>query len=209
MLIEVLDIMEQSLYIIDDDSDIREYISAITDSLHIMNQSYKSATEFLASYRSDFQGCILSDVLMPDMTGLEFQEQLIHKNIKLPLILMSSFGNISMVKMALKRGAIDFLEKPLNIQELTQSILSGLQISDEQNKRNHQVDDVERKLHSLTKREYEIFILLINGIANHQIANNLSLSVRTIETHRYRIMKKMEVNSLMVLAQTFKYLIED
>jgi len=200
--------MKQSLYIIDDDADIRKYIGTITDSLHIMNQSYKSPTEFLSSYQSDFQGCILSDVLMPDMTGLEFQEQLIQKNIKLPLILMSSFGNIAMVKTALKRGAVDFLEKPLNIQELTQSILSGLKISDEQRKRIHQVGDVDRKLDSLTKREHEIFILLIKGVDNRQIAESLNLSIRTIETHRYKIMKKMGVNSLVVLAQTFKYLIE-
>jgi len=198
-----------TLYIIDDDSDIREYISTITDSLHVTNESYASATDFLNSYRPSFQGCILSDVVMPDMTGLEFQEQLIHRNIQLPLILMSSFGNISMVKTALKRGAIDFLEKPLNVQELTKCVLSGLKLSSEQSKKVHQMDDISRKVNSLSKREKEIFMLLKEGNDNHQIAEKLHISIRTIETHRYKIMKKMHVNSLVELTHTFKYLSSD
>ena len=201
--------MNQSLYIIDDDADIRQYICTITDSLGVMNQCYASASEFLLSFRPEFQGCILSDVIMPDMTGLEFQEQLIIRDIKLPLILMSSFGNISIVKTALKRGAIDFLEKPLNIQELTLSVQSGLQLSEKNSRKTHEIEAILHKIKSLSKREKEVFCLLKDGADNQKIAQKLSISIRTIETHRYKIMKKMAVNSLIELTHLFKDLPDD
>jgi len=187
------------IFIIDDDVDIRNYVETILSSIQVPVIPFASATEFLSYYDGETWGCILSDVIMPDMDGMEFQAELIKRNINIPIILMSSHGNIGMVKSALKRGAIDFLEKPIDSKELIDVSKHGLAVAESQYIINEEKLAFKKKIISLTDRENQIFYLLADGKNNSDIAKLQNISIRTVETHRNRILRKMGFSSLQDL----------
>jgi len=183
------------VYLIDDDEDIRQYIATILQSMKISVIQFSSAAEFLQNYSNEMCGCILSDVLMPDMDGLALQNELLTRQITLPLILMSGHGDIGIVKAALKKGAVDFLEKPLDIKELVDVIKQGVSIAESRNHIDTEQQLLRQKIESLTERENQILEYLVAGNNNKAIAKLLHISTRTVETHRNRILKKMQFTS--------------
>lgn len=186
----------QTVYLIDDDPDLREYLQVIIQTLDVTVIPCASTADFFASYQNDDNTCILSDVLMPDMDGLEFQDELLKRKIAVPLVLMSSHGSINMVKTALKKGAIDFLEKPIDTKELLDVVKQSLIIADENRKSSVEHEHIHSRLKRLSDRESQILGHLVRGLENLEIATTLNISVRTVETHRSKILKKMGYPSL-------------
>jgi two-component system, LuxR family, response regulator FixJ len=190
---------EPAVFIIDDDPAVRQALSVLVRSMRLKPESYESAQQFLDSFDAAKPGCLLLDVRMPGISGLELLEQLNRKDIHLPAIVMSAYGDVPMVVRAMKAGALNFLEKPCRDQQLWEAIQEGLRWD-----ATHRQDVVLRsKLHHrlerLTPGEHEVLRHLIDGKSNKIIASELGLSVRTIEVRRAKLMKKMKAESLAEL----------
>lgn len=191
-----------TVFVIDDDQYIREYVQTVLESSGFNVSTFSSVNEFLENYQPHMAGCILSDILMPDISGLELQEILVEKDYLIPIIFMTGHGTISMAKKALRNGAVDFIEKPLDIMDAINSIKEALH-SDFKNRKQDRKNQVfQARISILSDREREILNLIMDGYSNKQIAQTLSISVRTIETHRANILKKMRANSIQELMLT-------
>ena len=191
--------MSQTVYIVDDDANMRKFAERVINAIGVPSKAYSSVENFFANHAEGDSGCILSDILMPDIGGLEFQQQLIAKDIPLPIILMSAFGDVKTVKSALQNGAVDFLEKPIATTELSKSIFAALKIDKCQQQQRQTEQLVKARLDCLTGRERQILDLLMFGENNTHIADVLHISLRTVETHRHRIIKKMHADSFQEL----------
>jgi RNA polymerase sigma factor (sigma-70 family) len=196
-----MEIPEQTVFIVDDDHGVRDALEILVDSAGFEARSFSSAVEFLERYEPGSPGCLVLDIRMPNMSGLELQDTLAEKAITLPIIFLTGHGNVSMSARAFRSGAIDFLEKPFGEDELIERIHEALRKD-----RANREDESRRKsahdrLASLTPREYEVMRLLVAGRSNKEIAEELGLSPRTIETHRGRIMDKTDVESLAELVE--------
>lgn len=183
------------MFIVDDDPIQLEILASLLESAHYEVQTFSSPAEFLHNYQPNVSGCVISDILMPGMNGLEMLDVFHEQNILLPIIFMSAHGDIATVKSALKKGGVDFLEKPVSTVEILDAIENALKKDQEIRTKQEQIDLVHSRLASLTSRERQILDLLIAGNSNKEIADNLHLSLRTIETHRGNLLKKMEVHS--------------
>lgn len=187
---------KQVVYIVDDDEAIRKAIALLLKSANISAEEYASADQFLAAYTPDKSGCLVVDVRMPGMSGLELQEILSRRQVCLPVIIMTGHGDVAMAIKAMKAGAADFIEKPFKNQLLLDIIqqcfaqLSDLQVSQQQ--RHAAIERVAL----LTGREREVMDLLVAGKLNKQVAAELDISIRTVEAHRAKIMDKLQVKSL-------------
>jgi len=189
----------QTVYIVDDDVNMRKFAELVINAIGVPCKGYNSVEKFFTDYNVGDSGCVLSDILMPDIGGLEFQQQLISKGIPLPIILMSAFGDVKTVKTALQNGAVDFLEKPLVTTELSKSIFAALKIDKSQQQERQAEQLVKARLDCLTSRERQILDLLMSGETNSHIADALHISLRTVETHRNHIIKKMHADSFQEL----------
>ncbi|MFC1750656.1 response regulator transcription factor [Pseudomonadota bacterium] len=183
------------IYVIDDDPDMLSYLSLLLSPLTDNLKCYSSAAAFLNEYDPYCPAILLCDVVMPDIDGLELQRILQEREISLPLILMSAFGNISIAKEALKKGAEDFLEKPINSVELVESVKAAMAKVLQGRVVHQEKETMNARLACLTGREHEILDALMKGESNKQLADVLGISQRTVETHRSRILKKMHVHS--------------
>lgn len=187
---------DKTIYILEDDKSIRNFMTDLLKSSNYKVKTYQSAIEFLNDSPPVQCGCLISDIVMPGMTGLEMLKALEAKGITLPIIFISGYGNIPIVKQAMKWGAVDFLEKPLDSVEVLNAVRSALEIDAENESKKRKIDNLNSKLSKLTPREKEVLGLLISGSSNKVIAFDLELSLRTVEAHRQKIFKKMAVNSL-------------
>ncbi|MGD8514982.1 MAG: response regulator [Granulosicoccaceae bacterium] len=186
---------EYVVYIVDDDNAIRESLALLLRSEGLRAQSFPSAIDFLDTYDGS-PGCLVVDIRMPNMTGLELQEVLNEKNIRLPLIVMTGHGDVSVAVQAMRAGAVDFIEKPFNTSDLLQRVNEILeQLSTSQDREAHDAK-AATLLESLTSREQEVLQLLVAGKINKLIAAELGISTRTVEAHRANIMQKMQAKSL-------------
>jgi len=183
------------VFVIDDDEDILNYITALLTSANYQVRAFHSVQGFLDEYNPRIGGCLISDIMMPEINGLELQDILIHRGIQLPLIFLSGHGNIAMAKNAILKGAVDFLEKPFNAVELVTSVQSAFQLDAELRSKYHEIEATRARLACLTAREREVLDLLIAGESNKEIAKVLAISVRTVENHRNNLLKKMHTNS--------------
>jgi len=188
-----------TIFIVEDDKLLAEYLVVLLESAHFNVKTYTSPQEFFDGYQPAQHGCVISDMLMPGMTGLEMLQNFSNHNISLPVIFMTAHADVSMVKTALKLGAVDFLEKPLNTIELLIAIQDALSQNVQIRSRQQKVENTHSRLSELTGREREILDLLVAGQSNKQLAKQLNLSLRTIETHRNNILKKMGVSSFTEL----------
>ncbi|MFT4816007.1 MAG: two-component system response regulator FixJ [Pseudohongiellaceae bacterium] len=187
---------EPTVYIVDDDEAFRDALEMLVRTVGLQFRSFESAVAFLDQYDNDVLGCLLLDIRMPLMSGLELQDELLARDSNLPIIFLSSHGDIPMAIKAVKKGAWDFLSKPFRDQELLDCIQSAML-------KNHAAEeslalrlDIDSNLTSLTPREKQILDLIVEGIANKVIAIKLDISQRTVEVHRANVMKKMEARSL-------------
>lgn len=189
------------IHIVDDEPDVRDALGMLMRSVGYQTQAYASGDDFLQRYRPGVPGCLLLDVRMPGISGLELQERLSRDGVALPAIIMTGHGDVPMAVRAMKAGAFDFIEKPCNDQVLldrvAEAIAHGRRSQDAQAERKQTLARYEQ----LTPREREVMTRIVAGRLNKLIADDLGLSVRTVEIHRAHIMEKMEARSLSALVR--------
>ncbi|SDR58973.1 two component transcriptional regulator, LuxR family [Rhizobiales bacterium GAS191] len=185
--------------IIDDDADIREALCDLLETVKLRALTFASATEFLASKRPDGPCCIVLDVRLPGLGGLECQRRLTQENIPIPIIFITGYGDIPMSVRAMKAGAVEFLSKPINEQEFLDAVQTALQRDSLRLEAEREVAELRARHRSLTARERQIMASLVAGQVNKQIAGELAISEVTIRLHRLQVMRKMQVGSLAQL----------
>lgn len=192
---------EATVFVVDDDPAIRKSLRWLIESVGLKVQTHELASEFLESYSPDVPGCLVLDVRIPGMSGLELQEKLRERGYDIPVIIVSGYGDVPMAVRAMRAGAIDFLEKPVSDQVLLDYIQKGIE-SDIKNKRNRvQNQDLMERKELLTRREREVMEYVVAGFSSREIAEKLNVSFKTVEAHRAKIMKKMQAKSVPKLIQ--------
>ena len=164
-------------------------------------EAFTSAAEFLAVYHPSRPGCLVLDVAMPGMSGIELHRKLIHDKISLPVVFVTGHGNVPMAVEAMQMGAVNFLEKPVQEQELWDSIRNAIELDAQTRRRRARRQIAEERLTRLTRGEHEVLSLILEGKLNKEIASELGLSTRTIEDRRAKLMKKMNASCLAELIQ--------
>ena len=195
------------VHIVDDDSAIRDSLSLLMKSVGFEVRTYVSAERFLEQADLESPGCLVADVRMQGMSGLELQQVLNERGIKLPVIIITGHGDVPMAVQAMKAGAVDFLEKPYDNDLLITRIKQCLKEASKEQDKESEVAEAKIKLAQLTPREQEVMNLLVEGKHNKAIATEMNISVRTAEAHRAKVMKKLQADSLsdvvrIALAQT-------
>jgi two-component system response regulator DctR len=188
-------------YIVDDDAAIRDALLWLFKSRTVPAQAWSSAESFLKDYGDHMAGCLLLDIRMTGMTGLELLEQLRTRHCQLPVIFLTGHGDVAMAVAALKRGAYDFVEKPFNDNDLVDRVLAALELHARQRNEQASLVSVETRMQRLTKREREVMDRILGGKLNKVIADELGIATRTVEVHRARLFEKMGVKSAVELAQ--------
>ncbi len=196
-----------TVFVVDDDQAVRESLALLVQSVGLEADTFASAREFLDAYQPDRRGCLITDIRMPGMSGLELQEQLSADGHHIPVIVLTGFGDVPTAVRALKGGAVDFVEKPFNPQSLLDLVQQAIVRDAEIRELAARAAELAERMALLTPREQEVMELVVAGKANKVIAIDLSISERTVELHRGRIMKKMQARSLaelmrMVLPQS-------
>jgi FixJ family two-component response regulator len=189
------------VFVIDDDASVRESVEDLLQSVGLRVEPFGSTQEFLQSRRSDTPGCIVLDVRLPGLSGLEFHRSLVESGIHLPVIFISGHGDIPMSVRAIKSGAVEFLTKPFKEQELLDAIQAGLERDRARRQEAKVVAELRERFDSLTLREREVFALVVSGQRNKQIAGQLELSEMTVKVHRSQITRKMQAKSLIDLVR--------
>jgi len=189
------------IYVVDDDQDVRESMRALLEASGFSAMTFESAGSFLASGWQDGTACLIADVRMPDMDGLELQEELSRRKASLPVIIMTGHGDVPLAVRAMKAGAIDFLEKPVNEDLLAESIKRALDAAQTTASASAEAHEAEARIAALTERERQVMDLMAAGRPNKIIAYELDISPRTVEIHRARVMEKMRVKSLAELVR--------
>ncbi len=191
----------ESVFIVDDDAAVRDSLSLLLKSVGIQSRIFTSGDEFLTAYEPDWAGCILLDIRMPGVSGMEVQRRLVERDCTLPIIFITGHGDIPMAVEAMHLGAHDFVQKPFHDQELLDRIQAALNANREQQDDIELKRSVRERFESLTPREAEVMGAVVKGHANKVIAMDLDLSQRTVEIHRARVMEKMQVRSLAELVK--------
>lgn len=190
-----------TVFVVDDDDAVRDSLRDLLDSVGLKVATYASALAFLTAHKAAQRGCIVLDIRMPGMSGLELQERLNRSGSTLPIVFITGHGDVPMAVEAMKRGAVDFIQKPFRDQEL----LDRINLALEQNRQRRDADetrhDIARRLATLTRREREVMDMVIQGKANKVIAIDLGLSQRTVEVHRSHVMDKMKARTLADLVR--------
>lgn len=190
-----------TVFIVDDDHGVRESVRILMRSIGVESEAFSSADEFLRSYDPDKPGCLVLDVRMPGMSGLELQERLASLGSTLPIIFVSAHGDIPMAVEAIKAGASDFVQKPFRDQKLIDRVQEAFADNARARQKIWDRSRIAERMASLTPREREVMEMVVDGKANKVIAIDLGLSQRTVEIHRARVMSKMEANSVPQLVQ--------
>jgi FixJ family two-component response regulator len=189
----------QYVFIVDDDAWVRDSLTVLLDLKGYRTQAFASAEEFLKNYRPAMTGCLLLDVRMPGMSGLELQAALHERQSKLPIIVMTAHGDVPTARAALVAGALDFLEKPVDPELLLVTVRTALEGDAAQRSVARKVEQEKRKLDVLTARERQIMELIAEGTHNRDIAATLGISPRTVEGHKARVMEKLQIRSVTEL----------
>lgn len=193
------------VFVVDDDAAMRKSLRWLIESVGLEVEAFASANEFLDAVTQDAAGCLLLDVRMPGMSGLDLQEQLKQKRISLPVIMVTGHADVPMAVRALKSGAFDFIEKPFNDQVLLERVQRAIEFEEQAQTEHAKRAEIDGRIESLTPRERQVMEMVVNGMANKQIAAELGLSEKTIEVHRKHVMDKMRAGNVadlirMVLA---------
>jgi len=192
---------EPTVFIVDDDTAVLHSLTALVKVIFPRVEAYASAAEFLAVYDPERPGCLVLDVAMPGMSGLELQRKLEQEKIEIPVIFITGHGNVRMAVGAMRAGAVNFLEKPFQEQELWDSIRKALEVDGVNRRRRARRACIEKHLAALSPGEREVLDLILAGKFNKEIAAELGLSIRTVEDRRARLMKKMQAQSVAELVQ--------
>lgn len=192
---------DQCIYIVDDDEALRDSLVWLLESSGYRVCAYESSESFLDAYQCSMTGCLVLDVRMPGMSGLELFEELRLRHCSLPVIFITGHGDVPMAVSAVKRGAVDFIEKPFGDRDMLGLIEESLEHERGTRLQRQEEAEIVRRLGDLTQREREVLDLIIAGKLNKQVADVLGISIKTVEVHRSRVMEKMEANSLAELVQ--------
>ncbi len=188
-----------TVFVVDDDRAVRDSLALLVQSVGLEVETFAGAREFLDAYRPDRPGCLITDIRMPGMSGLDLQERLTEDGHHIPVIVLTGFGDVPAAVRALKGGAVDFVEKPFNPQALLDLVQQAIARDTELREQAAREADVAERVALLTPREQEVMALVVAGKANKVVAIDLAISERTVELHRGRIMKKMQARSLAEL----------
>jgi FixJ family two-component response regulator len=191
----------ETVFIVDDDASICEGLSNLLDSVGIRTEQYSSAEAFWEGWNDSRAGCMLLDARLPGASGVEFQEHLKNMGIGLPIIFMTAHGDIPMVRKVMKAGAIEFLTKPFQKQELLHAVEQAFEQDRSRRRENSIVSAINARINSLTDREREVMAMVTAGLLNKQIASELNLSEITVKIHRRRVMDGMRAGSLAELVK--------
>jgi two-component system response regulator FixJ len=192
---------ESTVFVVDDDADLRESLGWLFESAGLRFKSYSTAQDFLTDYKPEEPGCLLLDVRMPGLSGLDLQEELRRRGVPPPIIIMTGHAKVPMAVRALKGGAIDFIQKPFSDQSLLERIRQTIEFDCRTRQVRMEVAKFAALLTYLTPREREVMDLVIAGKPNKIIAADLGISPKTVEIHRGRVMEKMQVESVAELVR--------
>jgi FixJ family two-component response regulator len=190
-----------TVYVIDDDDGMRRALSLLLSSVGYQTLAFSNPSEFLAQFDPDTHGCLVLDIRMPGMSGLELQQHLNRTGSMLPVIFITGHGDVPMAVQAMKEGAFEFIQKPFRDQDLLDRINHALQQDAESRNNLARRADVVRRLETLTPRERQVMDMVVEGSANKVIAIDLNLSERTVEIHRAKVMEKMGARSVAHLVK--------
>ena len=194
-----MSISEPTVFVIDDDKPVRDALDWLITSVDLPVKTFSSASEFLESYRPDQLGCLVVDVRMPGMSGIELQRKLAARADDLPIVIITGHGHVDMAVGAMKAGAFDFIEKPFDEQLVLDVIQKAVDKSVRDARHHGRQAEIRGRLEMLTARETEVLNLIVAGEPNKRIAANLGICEKTVEAHRARVMEKMQAKSLVDL----------
>jgi two-component system response regulator FixJ len=197
---------EPTVFIVDDDPDIRCAVSLLVRSVGLAAETFPSAPAFLEYFDSSRFGCLVLDIRMPGMSGLELQKELRVRGVGLPVIFLTAHGEITLAIQAIRAGAIDFIQKPYSPQYLLERIHEAIAIERAQHCKCAQADQVQQRVNRLTGREREVMHLLAEGISTKLVASRLTISPKTVENHRAKVLEKMNVDNPTQLAHVLALL---
>lgn len=191
----------QTVYVVDDDDAVRDALEMLLKSVGLTSATFSSPQEFLQAYSQEMNGCLVLDIRMPGMSGMELQQRLNDQHSILPVIFITGHGDVPMAVEAMQQGAVDFVQKPFRDQELLDRINKALEKNAADNALLRQEHEIRTRIAELTKRELEVMRAVCNGHANKVIALDLGVSQRTVEIHRARAMEKMGARSVAHLVR--------
>jgi two-component system response regulator FixJ len=192
---------QPTVFVVDDDEAVRGSLKLLLKSIGLTVMTFPSASDFLAAYRPEQAGCLILDIRMPGMSGLELQQQLNVRGAVIPVVFISGHGDIPMAVEAMQHGAFDFLQKPFRDQDLIDRVQKAMERDSVNRDQLRQLGRIQERLNSLTAREREVLVLMTLGKQNKVMAADLGVSQRTVEIHRARVMEKMEAPSLAQLVR--------
>ena len=189
------------VYLVDDDEAVRDSLGILLSSVGLDTEIYASALEFLERFDPQRHACLVADIRMPGLSGLELQQRLNEQHAEIPMIFITGHGDVPMAVTAMKSGATDFIQKPFRDQDLLDRIHKALELDRERRASRAEGDEIRERLALLTPRETEVMQRVVKGQANKVIAMDLGVSQRTVELHRARVMRKLRMRSLAELVQ--------
>ncbi len=192
---------DATVFIVDDDPLIRDALDQLIKSVGLRAHTFSSAPEFLEQDLPEMPSCLVLDIRMPRLSGLDLQDELAKRGLRIPIIFITGHGTVPLSVRAMKGGAVDFIQKPFEDQELLDAIHHAIEKDRQTRTEQGEIRETKRRVESLTPREYEVLVLVAAGMLNKQIAYDLEMSENTVKTHRARIMRKMKVESLADLVR--------
>lgn len=192
---------DATVFIVDDDPLIRDALKQLIKSVGLGAQTFSSAQEFLEQDLPEIPSCLILDIRMPRLSGFDLQDELAKRGLTIPIIFVTGHGSVPLSVRAMKGGAVDFIQKPFEDQELLDAIHHAIEKDRQTSMKQAEIREIERRVESLTPRENEVLVLVAAGMLNKQIAYDLGMSENTVKTHRARIMRKMKVESLAELVR--------
>jgi two-component system, LuxR family, response regulator FixJ len=190
-----------TIFVVDDEPAVRDSLQVLLGTYGFAVETYATAASFLDRADAHRPGCLVADVRMPGMTGIELQRELARRGNSMPVIVITGHGDVPMAVDALKAGAMDFLEKPLNDEALVRSIRAALERDERSRAEGQEMSRLGERMGRLTGREREVMMLIVDGLANNAVAEKLGISARTVEHYRANIMQKMEASSFAELVR--------
>jgi FixJ family two-component response regulator len=190
-----------TVFIIDDDRGMRQSMQDLVESVGLRAESFATGEEFLRRKRTNDPSCLVLDVRLPQMSGLDFQRRLAETGVQIPIIFVTAHGDVPMSVRALKSGAVEFLTKPFRDQDLLDAIQQALQRDRAVRERQAEIHDLQERYQTLTAREREVMTLVVSGMLNKQIASEIGASEATVKIHRGHVMQKMQAGSIVDLVR--------